>query len=346
MNLVRIGTRTSPLALAQAHYVADLLRRHDPECEVEIVGIKTRGDLDQDPNLWRRRDTGGIGFFVAEVERALLDGRCDIAVHSLKDMPTGGTPGLTVAAVPPREDPLDVLVLPPSNAAPPSDPSSVATAAEVFQSLPPGSRIGTASARRERQILHLRPDLQVLPVRGNVDTRLRKLDAGEYDAIILAAAGLARLGIRRSGMYRLPPELMVPAPGQGALGVQCRSDDELLVERLRRISDPITELSVACERAFLAAVEGGCRLPIGAYLRPAPGAAPAASSPPASSAAPEAAADDLYRFELMVFAGPEEAGIRGIPDRNERFEAVLRTVDEARAFGAAVGRELRGGIIP
>ncbi|MDQ7029772.1 MAG: hydroxymethylbilane synthase [Ardenticatenia bacterium] len=242
---LRVGTRGSALALAQARQVIAALRALDPTLRAEEVIVQTSGDR----SSASLRDIGGQGAFTRELEVALLDGRVDVAVHSLKDLPSSLPEGLVVAATPPREDPRDVLV--------------PRTAADVT-TLPPGARVGTGSLRRRAQLLALRPDLRVADIRGNVDTRLRKLEAGTYDALVLAAAGLRRLG--RTDLverYALPLELMVPAPAQGILGLECRADDLDTVALLRRLNHAPTFAAAAAERALLRRLGAGCRLPRG-----------------------------------------------------------------------------------
>lgn len=243
MNRFRIGTRRSPLALVQAEWVQDRIREHHPQAEVEIVPIRTSGDRFQDVPIER---IGTKGVFIKEIEEALLRGDIDVAVHSMKDLPTELPEGLAVAAVPEREDPADVLV---------------GRVAESLDALPPGARIGTGSLRRRAQLLHYRPDLAVVPIRGNVDTRIAKLARGEVDALVLALAGLKRLGRAYEATQPLPPETCMSAVAQGALGLETRSGE---VERLRFLDHEPSALAVAAERAFLARLEGGCQVPVGA----------------------------------------------------------------------------------
>ena len=242
-----IGTRRSQLAMWQARWVAAELRRHWPDLEVTFEKIVTHGDRATQLPL---HEVGGKGLFTKEIEQALLAGRIDLAVHSMKDLPTELPPGLTIGAVPAREDPRDVIV-----------------GAASCQALGVGARVGTSSLRRAAQLRALRPDLEIEAIRGKIDTRLRKLDEGRYDAILLAAAGLSRLGLSgRIGGY-LPAETFLPAVGQGALGIEIRSGAEDVAELLHPIDDPPTSRSVASERAFLSALGGGCQTPIGAYAR-------------------------------------------------------------------------------
>jgi hydroxymethylbilane synthase len=244
----RIGTRGSKLARWQSDWVAAELRKLG--VEVEIVEIATQGDVQQQGSV---ASLGVQGLFTKEIQTAVLQGRVDLAVHSLKDLPTQQVQGLTLAATPPREDPADALVT---------------TKAHSLAELPQGARVGTGSLRRRAQLLHLRRDLQVVGIRGNVDTRLRKLDDGEYDAIVLAAAGLERLGWANRIKERLSPPRILPAPGQGALGIECRADDyEVLGFVNRHLNDHATRLAVSAERAVLAALHGGCSAPIAAWGR-------------------------------------------------------------------------------
>jgi len=247
---VRIATRASQLALWQAQHISDLLTFAVPELNVEIVHVSTTGDRVQTTAL---SEFGGVGVFTREVQHALLDGRADIAVHSLKDLPTEPTAGLTLAAVPRREVRFDALVL----------PATARHAITDVMQLPPEARIGTGSLRRQAQLRHLRPDLRVEEVRGNVDTRLKKLDAGEYDALILAAAGLTRLGWGDRITTRLEPPVMFPAVGQGAIGIECRANDSSVIHLLSRLTDQTAWTEVTAERSLLAALRAGCHAPLG-----------------------------------------------------------------------------------
>ncbi len=235
-----IGTRGSQLALWQARWVQSQIE------DAGLLIIKTSGDRITAAAL---PEVGGKGLFTKEIEEALLDGRADVAVHSLKDLPTEMDPRLVIAAVPSREDVRDALV-----------GYTVAT-------LPLGARVGTGSPRRAAQLRHIRPDLAVESIRGNVDTRLRKLDEGQYDAIVLAAAGLRRLGLADRIAEYLSPKIMCPAVGQGALGIQCRAGDSETIRRLMALDDAGTRAEVAAERALLAELGGGCRVPIGGSAR-------------------------------------------------------------------------------
>ncbi len=243
---LRLGTRGSPLAKWQAEWVAARLRERGTQ--VELVLITTTGDI-TDRSL---STVGGQGLFTKEIQRALLDHRIDLAVHSLKDLPTDPIAGLTLAATPPRENPGDALVTP---------------RAATLDELPFGARVGTGSRRRQSQLLHLRPDLHVSDIRGNVDTRLRKLDQGEYDALVLAEAGLRRLDLAHRITQVLPPAMMLPAVGQGALGLETRVDDAQTRTAVEPLNDVPTYAAVTAERALLAHLRGGCMAPIAAWAR-------------------------------------------------------------------------------
>jgi hydroxymethylbilane synthase len=244
---LRIATRKSPLALWQAHYVRDALLAAHPDLEVELVAMTTRGDQILDSPLSK---VGGKGLFVKELERSMLAGESDIAVHSMKDVPMGFPEGLGLAVICEREDPADAFVS--NNYA-------------DFDSLPEGAVLGTSSFRRQCQLRKARPDLQVKDLRGNVGTRLGKLDAGEYDAIILAAAGLIRLELKDRIQARLPFDLSLPAGGQGAVGIECRIADESTHDLLACLHDADTADRVTAERAVVARLEGGCQVPIASY---------------------------------------------------------------------------------
>lgn len=243
-----IATRGSRLALAQAEAVRRDLRAAWPEDDLDVALeiVATRGDALQD----RAVADIGKGAFVKEVQQAVLDGRADVAVHSFKDLPTEPAPGLRVAAVPRRADPRDALI---------------AASGKVLQYLPPGSRIGTGSGRRGGQLLRRRSDLAILPIRGNIDTRLTKLDAGAFDAIVLAAAGLARLGWLERVTEHFDHDQMIPAPGQGALALEIREGDAATAERLAPLDDLHTAYAVLAERTCLRALGGGCNVPIGIH---------------------------------------------------------------------------------
>ncbi len=246
---IKIGTRGSALALAQARWVAARITGHHPTCRVELVIIRTTGDKIQDVPL---AQVGGKGLFIKEIEEALLSGQVDLAVHSLKDMPAEVPEGLVLGAVPPREDYRDAFIS-----------SRYASLAEI----PPGGRVGTGSLRRRVQLLHRRPDLEVVPLRGNVDTRLKKMETLGLDALILAAAGLNRLGLGHVYRGCVPAAEMLPAVGQGALGLEVRRADHELRELVAFLDDPPTHLAVTAERAVLARLEGGCVVPVAALGR-------------------------------------------------------------------------------
>ena len=244
---LRIGTRGSALALWQAEWVkAQLLAAHE-ELAVELLVIKTTGDKILDVPLAK---VGGKGLFVKEIEEALLDGKVDLAVHSVKDMPAELPDGLHLAVMPSREDSRDALIS--RNGA-------------GLEALPHGARMGTSSLRRAAQLLHLRPDLRIETLRGNVDTRLRKLESEGFDAIVLAAAGLKRMELSHVVSEYLEPERMLPAVGQGALGIETRTGDAFTNEMVASLAHPETMTIVSAERAFLKRLEGGCQVPIGAF---------------------------------------------------------------------------------
>ncbi len=246
MNLI-FATRPSKLALWQTRHIAEAVRSAWSLVVCEERIITTSGDRLLDKPL---PEIGGKGLFTQELETELLAGRVQAAVHSLKDLPVEDTSGLVIAAILPRGEARDVLV---------------SGKGCTLESLPQNSRVGTSSLRRAAQILALRPDLHILPLRGNVDSRVRKTLEGEYDAILLAGAGLVRLGLEEYISQWLPLEVMAPAPGQGALAVQCRRDDEITLRILAVLDDPATRLAVTAERAFLSGLGGGCSLPVAAY---------------------------------------------------------------------------------
>ena len=248
---IRIATRTSSLALWQAKYIADCLRVSRDAPTVELIHIRTRGDGDQASPL---REFGGTGAFTREVQRAVLEGEADVAVHSLKDLPTQSVEGLSLACVPGRASRFDAVVLPRGQ-----KPLS------SISDFPAGAVIGTGSPRRRAQLLYCRPDLTVRDIRGNVDTRVRKLDAGDYDAVILAEAGLQRLGLQERISLVLSPPQMLPAVGQGALGVECRVDDSASLKQVLPLTDVATLQSVTAERSLLRALGAGCHAPLGAW---------------------------------------------------------------------------------
>lgn len=256
---VVIGTRGSQLALVQARFIAAELRRHHPNIELEERIISTKGDRILDVAL---SAVGDKGLFVKEIEVALAQNEIDVAVHSGKDLPSLTPEELKLVAFPTRVDPRDVIILP--QGSPLQADDSLASPLDI---LPQGARLGTSSLRRSCQIRALRPDLDVLDVRGNVDTRLRKLDSGEYDAILLAAAGLTRLGLADRISVPLPPETLLPAVAQGALIIETRAQDADTMSLLAVLDDPTTRAAVLAERAFLRRLEGGCQVPIAAYAQ-------------------------------------------------------------------------------
>jgi hydroxymethylbilane synthase len=245
---VTLGTRSSLLARAQTDRVARRLAAEWPGLRVVTRALETVGDRTQAAEL-PLPEIGGKGLFTEELERALRDGEIDLAVHSLKDLPTDEAPGTVVGAVCEREDPRDCLV---------------ARAGLALDALPPGSVVGTSSLRRAAQLRALRPDLEVRSIRGNVDTRIRKVRDGEYDATVLAAAGVLRLGLEEHVSEWLAPEAMLPAPGQGALAVQCRAGDDEALGLLAPLDDPAARAETTAERAFLRALGGGCAVPVAA----------------------------------------------------------------------------------
>lgn len=245
MNKVAVGTRGSTLALCQTNWVADRLRALHPGLEIEIRIIKTKGDKILDVPLAK---IGDKGLFVKELEHALLRGEIHFAVHSMKDVPTQVPGGLCIAAVPERVDPSDVLI---------SNGPSLAE-------LPGGARIGSSSLRRRAQLHNYRADLEILDLRGNLDTRLRKLDEGEYDAIVLAYAGLHRMGWADRITETLPLEICLPAVGQGALAIQARRGDAETLDLLAKLDHPESHAAVLAERSLMQALEGGCQVPVGA----------------------------------------------------------------------------------
>ncbi|MFN4088547.1 MAG: hydroxymethylbilane synthase [Alphaproteobacteria bacterium] len=294
---IRIGTRGSPLALAQSGQVRDGLVAAHPELAgagaVEIVPISTRGDRVQDRRL---SEIGNKGLFVKEIEGALADGRIDLAVHSLKDMETVVDPRFVLGAILQREDPRDALV---------------ATGCGAIEDLPPGATVGTVSLRRQSQVLALRPDLKVVPLRGNVGTRLRRVDEREIGATILALAGLKRLGLADRASAVLPTETMLPAVAQGAIAVECRADDGDLLDLLADLDHAPTRAAVAAERALLGALDGSCRTPVAALA--------------------DIAGDELTLRALLAR-----------PDGTRVWRCERRgPVADAKAMGEDAGRELR-----
>jgi hydroxymethylbilane synthase len=246
-NTVRIATRKSPLALWQAEYVRDRLLALHPELEVELVKMVTQGDKILDTPLAK---VGGKGLFVKELETGMLQGDADIAVHSMKDVPVEFPEGLHLAVICEREDPRDAFV---------------SNTYKSIDELPQGAKVGTSSMRRQCQLREKRPDLEILDLRGNVNTRLKKLDEGNYDAIILAAAGLKRLGFEERITSFIDTDFSLPAIGQGAVGIECRADDARINALIEPLNDPATRTRVLAERAMNNRLEGGCQVPIGGY---------------------------------------------------------------------------------
>ncbi len=247
-NIIRIGTRASQLALWQANWVKSELEKRHPGLEVTLTKIKTIGDKILDVPLAM---VGGKGLFVKEIEEAMLRGEIDIAVHSMKDVPTVFPPELGLRCITEREDPRDIIILKPGY--------------KSFMDLPQGARIGTSSLRRKAQLLHLRPDFQMLDIRGNVETRIRKLTEEDLDAVVLAAAGMNRLGFAGQITEYLSTDISLPAIGQGALGLESRLDDVETNTMIDFFNHPATAWAVRAERAFLKRLEGGCQVPIAAF---------------------------------------------------------------------------------
>lgn len=301
-NPLRIGTRGSPMAMIQAGLVRDQLKAAHPrlaaEGAVELMPIRTTGDRVLNRQL---AEIGGKGLFTKEIEEALFDRRIDLAVHSLKDMETALPAGLAIGCVLARDDPRDALV---------------SRGGAPLAELPQGARIGTASLRRRAQLLRMRPDFAIEPVRGNVNTRLAKLEAGEIDALVLALSGLERLGMAALASEILSAETMLPAVGQGALAIECRIGDEAVVGLLAPLHDPATAACVTAERAMLAALDGSCRTPIAGY-----------------------ATLDGGRLSL--------AAVLLTPDgSDERRGDIAGAATEADALGAELGARLRRGAGP
>jgi len=294
-TILRIGTRGSPLALVQARDVrARLAAALDVTDEaIELVIIRTSGDKIQDRPL---AEVGGKGLFTKEIEEALLDGRIDLAVHSSKDMPTFSQPGLMLTACLEREDPRDAFI---------------SRSARSLADLPPGATLGTASLRRQAIAKRARPDLNVVPLRGNVETRLRKLEAGEVDATLLALAGLRRLGLTQHATRVMSIEEFLPAVGQGAIGIEARENDTRTRDMLARIDHADTSTALACERAFLAELDGSCKTPIAGHAT---------------------IHGDTLEFRGLI-ARPDGAAAHDIAGTGHRKDAV--------AIGIQAGRELK-----
>ncbi len=292
-----VATRKSALALAQSRAFIARLQAAHPQVELRELHVTTTGDVVQDRAL---AEIGGKGLFVKEIEEALLDGRADLAVHSLKDVPPQLLPSLTIECIPEREDPRDVL----------ASRSGLSLA-----QLPPGSRVGTGSLRRRVQLLAYRPDLEVVAIRGNVDTRLRKSESGEVDAVILARAGLNRLGMAARATESIAPEVMLPAVGQGALGIEQRADDERVRELLAPLSHSETKILVTAERGVMLAINGNCTTPVAAFA--------------------VRKGEDMY---LRAFLA-EPDGSR--PRRAEVTRRMPESAEEAAEIGQQLGAQLR-----
>lgn len=300
------ATRRSALALAQCRAFVAKLAAANPGLELVEEQIVTTGDRIQDRPL---SEVGGKGLFVKEIEEALLDGRAQLAVHSVKDVPGLLPPGLFIACVPLREDARDVIVAPKHG---------------TLADLPKGAKVGTSSLRRAVSLRAARPDLEIVPMRGNVDTRLRKVDAGECDAIVLARAGLVRLGLEGRATDVLSPEVSLPAVGQGALGIECREDDADTRAALAKLHDETTALCVAAERAVMIALEGDCKTPLGAY---------------GERVASEDGAAHNLRLRAFV-CDPDGSNLR-------RAEERIAWPDDARAaaeLGARLGSRLKSAV--
>ena len=304
--VLRLGTRKSPMAIAQSEQVARMITDRTGRA-VELVGITSFGDVTQG----ELASIGGTGVFVSALRTSLLHGDVDLAVHSLKDLPAAPAPGLLLAAVPPRDDPRDVLA---------------ARGGGKLADLPAGAKIGTGSPRRAAQLRALRPDLQPVPVRGNAGTRLGRIASGEVDAVLLAYAGLARLGRLDAVTQVFEPDEMLPAPGQGALAVECRADDTDLAALLALLDDPVSHLATDAERGVLAALQAGCSAPIGAYAAPA--AAPAGSAGSAGQGLPQ------LRLSAVVVSADGTVAVR---------TCATGPAAEAARLGQQVAAELRRG---
>lgn len=292
----RIATRESRLALWQAEHVAALLRAQYPEARVELLGMTTRGDQILDKPL---AEIGGKGLFTKELEHALFDGRAELAVHSLKDVPMELPEGFALAAILPRADPRDALV---------------SNHHASLDALPPDAVVGTSSLRRAAQLRERHPGFRIEPLRGNLDTRLRKLDEGQYDAIVLAAAGLQRLGLEGRIRQYLPVDEMLPAPGQGMLGIEIRADRADVREQLAFLNDPRAALVAEAERAVSRVLGGNCKTPLAAHATWAD--------------------DDRLRIDALLAV--EEGQIRRC-----RLDAVVANAQQARQLGERAAAELR-----
>jgi len=299
MSSVRVATRRSALALAQTRATMAELRRISAELVIEEVQITTTGDRVQDRAL---NQIGGKGLFVKEIEEAILEGRADLAVHSMKDVPAELAAGLTIGCIPKREDPRDVVVT---------------RSGCRFDELAAGSRVGTSSLRRAVQLKKLHAGIEIVPMRGNVDTRLRRCAEGSVDAIVLARAGLSRLGLLERATETLDPDRCIPAVGQGALALELRAADRELGELVARLSDPETTIAVAAERGVLEAVQGSCQLPVAAHAR---------------------RTDTGMRLDALL-AEPDGSRLR----QRDLVVSWPASAAEARAIGRELGAALRAG---
>ena len=292
---LRIATRQSALARWQAEHVATRLRTLAPERPVELLPLVTQGDRDLNASLAR---VGGKGLFIKELETALADGRADLAVHSMKDVPVEVPSGFVIAAVLEREDPRDAFV---SHRWP------------SLEALPPAARVGSSSLRRQCQLLHRRPDLKLVPLRGNVDTRLAKLESGDYDAVILALAGLKRLGLAHTISVLLEPETCLPAIAQGTIGIECRADDREILNLLTPLNHAPTWQRTLAERALNRGLSGSCNLPVAGY----------------------AELEDAGVLHLR--------GLVGLPDGSRLITGAVRgPVTQAEELGAQLARDMLG----
>lgn len=295
-RIVTVATRKSALALAQARAWMELLRQH-AKVETRELHVVTTGDKIQDRPL---NEVGGKGLFLKEIEEALLAGEADLAIHSLKDVPASLAPGLAIGCVPVREDARDAI--------------KTRTGCR-FEELPSGAKVGTSSLRRTLQLRAVRPDLEYVPLRGNIDTRLRRCDEGVVDAVVLAHAGLRRLGRDAEITQLLPVEVCLPAVGQGALGIEIRADDEGMLNLVAELEDPDTATLTACERGVLVAVEGSCQVPVAAH----------------------AVRDGSELWLRALLADPDGSNLRREETRSDWPESLQR----AQEIGMIVGRALR-----
>jgi hydroxymethylbilane synthase len=310
---LRLGTRASALAQWQAEWVAARLREHGHDIELVLIsthGDATQGQADQSSEGAPIGNLGTVGVFTKELQRALLEGRIDLAVHSLKDLPTDPVDGLMLAAVPERESVFDVLI---------------SREGHPLNKLPSGTVIGTGSLRRQAQLLRARPDLQMANIRGNVDSRLRKVREGQFDAIVLAEAGIRRLGATEQITQILPLDLMLPAVGQGALGIETRATDATTQSIVQLLNHPVTHAAVTAERSLLAMLRGGCLAPVGAWAR--------TEAPGRLALTAKIVAIDGSRELIATTASPlEEAKQLGLRVAQQLLaEGGAKLIDEARS---------------